>query len=184
MTKIIVGLTGEMASGKSTVAKYLEQNHKAQVYRFSDILRDSLKKIHRDNNREHLQTMSTMLRSTYGEDVLARAMAGDAQSEKNNIVAVDGVRRLGDIEHLKKLSGFVLVYMETDIKKCHERIALRNENVDDKGKTFEEFKKDRAREAERQIVELKKFADFVINNDNSVDDLYQQIDKMISQKQV
>ncbi len=179
MAKIIIGLTGEMASGKSTVAKYLQNKYGAVGYRFSNILRDALSRIHKENIRENLQTMSTMLRKTYGEDVLAKAMAGDAKNAQNDIVVVDGVRRLGDIEHLKKLPGFKLVYMEADIKKCHERIAQREENVDDKGKTFEEFQKDRAREAERQIKELKKFADIVIDNDGSLEELYEQVDKFI-----
>jgi len=179
MAKIIIGLTGEMASGKSTVARYLQQERGANVYRFSNILRDALSRIHQDNKRENLQTMSTMLRETYGEDVLARAMAGDALNDINDIVAVDGVRRLGDIEHLKKLSGFKLIYIEANIEKCHQRISIRNENVDDNGKTFEQFKEDRGREAEQQIVELKAFADIVIDNNGDIDDLYQQVDEFL-----
>jgi len=179
MAKIIIGLTGEMASGKSTVAKYLQEKYGAVGYRFSNILRDALTRIHKDNSRENLQIMSTMLRKTYGEDVLAKAMAGDAQKDKNDIVVVDGVRRLGDIEHLKKLSGFKLVYMEADIKKCHERISVRNENIDDKGKTFEEFKKDRGREAEQQITELKEFADIVVDNNDDIENLYEEVDKIV-----
>ena len=179
MAKIIVGLTGEMASGKSTIAKYLQREHGAVVYRFSNILRDALKRIHQDNKRENLQTMSTMLRETYGEDVLAKAMAGDAKNDINDIVVVDGVRRLGDIEHLKKLSGFKLIYTEADIEKCHQRISVRNENVDDNGKTFEQFKEDRSREAEQQITELKAFADIIVDNNGDVDSLYQQTDKFI-----
>ncbi len=179
MAKIIIGLTGEMASGKSTVAKYLQDKYGAVGYRFSNILRDALSRIHQDNSRENLQTMSTMLRKTYGEDTLAKAMAGDAQNDENDIVVVDGVRRLGDIEHLKRLPGFKLVYMEADIRKCHERIAAREENVDDKGKTFEEFQKDRNREAEQQITELKNFADIVIDNDGDLNGLYEEVDKII-----
>ncbi len=182
MEKIIVGLTGEMASGKSTVAQYLQKEHSATVYRFSNILRDALTRIHRDNSRENLQVMSTMLRETYGEDVLAKAMAGDAKNDKNNIVVVDGVRRLGDIEHLKKIPGFKLIYMETDIQRCHERISVRNENVDDNGKTFEQFEEDRGREAEQQIKKLKAFADIVIDNDGDMKDLHKQIDEAVTLK--
>ncbi len=179
MAKIIIGLTGEMASGKSTVAKYLQEKRGAVVYRFSNILRDALSRIHQDNKRENLQIMSTMLRETYGEDVLARAMAGDAENDTNNVVVVDGVRRLGDIEHLKKLSGFKLIYMEAHIEKCHQRISVRGENVDDNGKTFEQFQEDRGREAEQQIVELKAFADIVIDNNANIYNLYQQINEFV-----
>ena len=179
MKKIILGLAGEMASGKSTVAKYIAEKYDGEVFRFSNILRDALGRIHKDNSRENLQMMSTMLREAYGEDVLARAMASDAKNAVSDIIAVDGVRRLGDIEHLKRLDGFYLVYLEADIKKCHERLAVRGEKTDDNGKTFEEFKKDRAREAERQITKLKKYADIIIDNDSDLKSLYKNIDKFI-----
>lgn len=180
MKKIILGLAGEMASGKSSVAKYVSDKYEADVFRFSNILRDALGRIHKDNSRENLQMMSTMLREVFGEDILARAMADDAKKTHSDIVAVDGVRRLGDIEHLKKLKGFHLIYLEADIEKCHARLSIRGENVDDNGKTFEEFKKDRAREAERQIVELKAFADVVIDNNGTLDELHDKIDKFIN----
>jgi len=179
MQKIILGLAGEMASGKSSVGKYVSDKYGADVFRFSNILRDALALIHRENTRENLQNMSTMLREAYGEDILARAMADDVVSSHSSVVAVDGVRRLGDIEHLKKIEGFHLVYLEADIDKCHQRISVRGENVDDNGKTFEEFKKDREREAERQITQLKQFADKIIDNNSTLEDLHMQVDAFI-----
>ncbi len=179
MTKIIFGLAGEMASGKSSVAKHLSEKYGAEVFKFSNILRDALSRIHKDNSRENLQMMSTMLRETYGEDILAKAMADDVNDATGDIIAVDGVRRLGDIEHLKKIEGFHLVYLEADIEKCHVRLSVRGENIDDNGKSFEEFKKDRAREAERQIIELKEFADIIITNNGTLENLYDSVDEFI-----
>ncbi len=179
MPKIIIGLTGEMASGKTTVARYLQEKYGATIYRFSDILRDTLKRLHKENERKNLQDVSTMFRSVFGEDALAKAVAEDVKSDDNKIIAVDGVRRLGDIKHLKKIGGFKLVYMETDLEICHQRISRRNENVDDFGKTLEEFKKDRQREAEQQIRELKNLADVVIENNGTLNELYQQIDELV-----
>ncbi len=180
MAKIILGLTGEMASGKSSVAKYVSDKYEADVFRFSNILRDALKRIYKDNSRENLQIMSTMLREAFGEDILARAMADDARTSDSHVIAVDGVRRLGDIEHLKKVDGFYLIYLEADIEKCHARLSVRGENIDDNGKTFEEFKKDRAREAERQIIELKEYADIIIDNNGTLEELYNKINEFIS----
>ncbi len=179
MSKIIIGLTGEMASGKTTTASYLQEKHRASVYRFSDILRDTLKRLHKENKRKNLQEVSTMFREIFGEDALAKAVAEDVKADSNRIIAIDGVRRLGDIEQLKRIEGFKLAYLEADLEVCHQRISKRNENMDDQGKTLSEFKKDRQREAEQQIRELKKFANFVVDNNGTLDELYKQIDRLV-----
>lgn len=179
MAKVIIGLTGEMASGKTTVASYLQKKYGATVYRFSDILRDTLKRLHKESERKNLQEISTMFRTVFGEDALAKAVAEDVRESNSKIVAVDGVRRLGDIEHLKKIDGFNLMYLDADLEICHQRIAKRNENTDDLGKTLAEFKKDRQREAEQQIRDLKEFADFTIDNNGTLRELYSQIDELV-----
>ena len=79
----------------------------------------------------------------------------------------------------KKLPGFNLVFIEADIEKRYQRIISRRENVDDKNKSLEEFKKDHERETELQIVDLKKVADVIIGNNGSPEDLYKQIDEII-----
>jgi dephospho-CoA kinase len=89
------------------------------------------------------------------------------------------VRRKSYIEYLKKEVSFKLVYIEADIKKRHERIIRRGENPDDKKKTFEQFKKDHKGEAESQIEDLKKIADYLIDNNGSFDHLYSRLDKII-----
>ena len=72
-----------------------------------------------------------------------------------------------------------MVYLETDLEKRFERIKERGENSDDNDKTFEEFKKDHEREAEQEIKKLKIQADFIIDNNGSFEDLYEQINKII-----
>jgi hypothetical protein len=73
----------------------------------------------------------------------------------------------------------ILTAEGTELKPIlDEFLAL--ENTDDATKTFEEFKNDHEREAERQIKDLKNKADFIINNDNDLEDLYLQIDEIIN----
>jgi uridine kinase len=179
MQKIIIGLAGEMACGKGTIAKYLVEKYKASSYRFSTMLRDVLKRLYIEESRENMQELSTMVRKKFGEDLFAKVMAEDAKKDNNNYIIIDGIRRLSDIEYLKKLPEFKLVYIETDIKKCYERIVNRKENPDDAQKTFDEFEKEHHEEAEEQIEDLKNYADYLINNDEDYNHLYEQIDKII-----
>lgn len=179
MEKIILGLAGEISSGKGTVAKYVCEKHSGSAHRFSTILSDVLKRMHLEVNRENLQKTSTMLREYFFDDILSSVIATDVENDPHKIIAIDGVRRLADIAYLKKLEGFKLVYIEADLEKRFERITKRGEKTDDSQKTLEEFKKDHEREAELQIKDLKSKADFVVDNNGNFEDLFRQIDEII-----
>jgi len=179
MGKIILGLAGEIASGKGTVAKYIVEKNGGSSHRFSTMLRDILSRIYLPDSRENMQSLSTILRQKFGEDTLAKVMAEDAKKDAHEVIAVDGVRRPADIKYLKEIPGFKLVYIETGIGNRFERIRKRGENPDDATKTLEQFKKDQEGEADAQIRSMKEYANFVINNDGSFEDLCRQVNEII-----
>ena len=181
MKKIILGLTGEMASGKGTVAHYLREAHDASSHRFSTMLRDILDRLHMEHSRENMQKMSTSLRKTYGEDTLAKVMAEDVEHDEGDIIVIDGVRRLDDIKYLREIPEFRLVYIEADMKKRYDRITRRSENPDDQNKTFEQFEEEHQGEPELQIKDLKNYADVIIDNDGDISDLEKQVREIIGE---
>lgn len=178
--KLVLGLAGEIASGKGTTAKYLEEKYGASTHRFSTMLRDILDRMYLDNSRENMQKTSTMFRQNFGEDTLAKVIFKDVENDNHEIIAVDGVRREADIAYLKKSPNFKLLYLEADIKTRYERLVKRGENSDDAAKTFEEFKRDHEGEAELKIKDLKNIADFVVDNNGTFEELYKQVDEIIT----
>lgn len=179
MKKVIFGLVGQMASGKDTVKLYLEEKHQAKSCRFSDVLRSILDILGLENSRSNLQKLSTNLRKLYGEDILAKTIVNQVNKINSDVVVVDGVRRLADIKYLSELDNFFLISIEADMKIRYERLIKRGENENDDKKTYEEFIKDHEQEAELQIEEVIKNANFKIDNNNDFDYLYTQIDKII-----
>lgn len=179
MSKLILGIAGEIASGKGTVTNYIVNEYQAGAHRFSTMLRDILRRLYLEISRENLQNLSTILRQNFGEDTLSRAIAEDVKKDAREIVVIDGVRRLDDIKYLKKLPGFKLIYVEADIETRYERIIRRNENSNDQNKSFEEFSRENEQESEQQIKDLKNYADFVIDNNGEFKDLYKQVDKIV-----
>ncbi len=177
--KIILGVAGEMASGKGTVAKYLTEEKQGVSYRFSSILRDLVQRLYLDETRENLQTISTAVRENFGQDILCKVICQDVVNDQTEIIVIDGVRRIQDVEKLKNLKEFKLIYLEADLEKRFERIKKRGENSDDRTKTLEEFKKDHEREAEQEIKQLKNEADFIVDNNNSFENLYKQINNLL-----
>ncbi len=179
MKKIILGLAGEIASGKGTVVKYLTENHNASTYRFSTIMRDVLDRLHIEHSRDSLQQTSLMLRNTYGENILAKVMDIDTKNDLNPIIIIDGIRRVEDIEFLRANPDFKLVFVDVSLEKRYERIIDREENVDDKNKTFEEFKLDAEREAELTIAGLREQADVLLDNNGTPEELERRIENLL-----
>jgi dephospho-CoA kinase len=181
MPKLILGIAGEMGSGKGTIAKYISEKYEGNAHRFSTVLRDVLDRIYVEQTRENISAISTVLRKKFGEDILAKAMYHDTQNDKCDIVVIDGVRRMADIQYLQELPHFKFIYIDTDIKICYERIVKRGENTGDATKTFEEFKNDHELETELQIRDLKNYANYAISNNSNFEELYKQIDRIIAE---
>lgn len=178
--KIVLGFVGDLAAGKGTVAKYLGEKYGVNAYRFSTMLRDILNRIYVDNTRQDLQKLSTFLRENYGQDVMSKVIAKDVENDPQNLVIVEGVRRPTDITYLQKNPNFHLIYLTADPKIRWERLVKRNENPGDDKKTYEEFLNDEQAEADKLIKELGKTAEYTINNDGTVEELYQQIEEIIA----
>jgi len=179
--KIIIGVAGEMASGKDTVTRHIVERYGGREFGFSDSLRDLLDRLHMPKDREHLTRLSMALRKEFGQDVLARIMDGDAKEAAERIVVIDGVRRPTDIEILGKNPEFSLVYVEADFMIRYERIKGRGQNADDATKTIEAFKADHLLETEVTIPALRSEADHIINNDGTLEVLIEQVDAVMDQ---
>lgn len=181
--QIIIGLSGEMGSGKGTVAQYLSHKYGAVSFRFSDVLRDILDRARIEKTRENIAASSRMLRETFGQDILSKIVFQDIERSRHKVVLVDGIRRESDMRYLRGLDNFVLLYIEVNLEKRYERIKRRSENAGDKTKTFEEFKKEQELETESTIAPLRTGADFIINNDGVVEELYIKVDELFAQLQ-
>ena len=177
--KTIIGIAGEIASGKDTVARYYEKKYGASMYRFSDILRDILRRLHLEENRKNLAAASLMLRTTFGEDIFARSIAEEIENDQNDLIVIDGVRRHSDVKSIQNLLGFTLLYINADPERRHERMNSRNQNTDDMSKTFEEFLRDGELETEKEIRSLGDEADWTIDNNGELDDLYVHADQFL-----
>ena len=177
--KIILGIAGEIASDKGTIAKHIEEKHAGSAHRFSTALRDVAQRMHLEESRENLQKISTIFRENFNDDILSMVVCSDVEADTHQVIAIDGVRRMEDIKYLKNLPGFKLIYIEANMDLRYHRIVNRRENTDDAHKPYAEFVADHQREAESQIKDLKNYADFVIDNEGTFLELYHQVDKII-----
>ncbi|PIR76321.1 MAG: hypothetical protein COU32_02890 [Candidatus Magasanikbacteria bacterium CG10_big_fil_rev_8_21_14_0_10_42_10] len=178
--KLILGITGNMASGKTTITDYIKEHYGGVSFRFSTMLRDILTRIHVDATRDNLQQLSTFLRATFGEDLMSKVIAEDVKEATDAIIIVEGVRRPSDVAYLKAIPGFHLIAVTADIRTRFDRITKRSENPDDQTKTFEVFEKEQTQEAEIKIDEISHEAEVLIDNNGDLDTLYKKIDEIMT----
>ena len=181
MAKLILGVAGEMGSGKEAVSKHLVNTYKANAHNFSDILKDILNRLHLDITRENFAPLSLMLRKTFGEDVLAKAMYHDSVDDSADIVVVQGIRRIEDMAFLKQLPNFKFIFIDADMELRFKRVCHRKEKANDDSMSFEQFKASHQYETETTIPDLRNYADFMVDNNGAYADLYQQLDEIIKQ---
>lgn len=178
--KIVIGIVGEIASGKGVAAKYLQENYGGVVFKFSTVMRDVLKRLYVVQNRENLQNLSLILRQQFGEDLFAKSMAQDAAASDASLIITDGIRRPSDTAELSKLKEFHLITIIADERIRYERVRNRAENPGDAEKSWEEFQKDAAAETEVSIRTIASKAEYAITNNGTLDDLHRELDALIS----
>lgn len=181
ISKLVLGIVGEMGAGKSTITEYIKQKYGAVSFRFSDMLTDIAKRLYLEPTRPNLQLISSMLRQTIGQDVMSKVIRHDAETSTADIIIVEGIRRPTDITYLKELPNFYLIGMTADERVRYERVCLRSEKPDDQTKTWEDFQKEGLAEAEAEIKNIKTEAKFQIENNGSEAELIAQVEKILGE---
>jgi len=184
MPKLILGFVGEMSSGKGTAVKYLHEKYNAQTYRFSTMLRDVLDRLYLPHTRDNMIDLSIWIRQRFGEDTMAKVMAKDIEKSNANFIAVDGIRRIADIEYLKKNPGFHLIEIVAEPRVRFERLKARRENTDDAKKTWQQFQDDASKETEKSIRKIAIEAEDKVDNNKNLEELYRQLDGLVEQYQM
>ena len=177
---MIIGFVGQAGSGKGTAAHLLQEKYGAAVFTFSDILSDILNRLFLPSNRENLINMSITLRQGFGQNILAKAMSRQIESAKEEMVVVDGIRRLDDIEDLKTKTNFHLIEIMVDPKMRFERLKKRNQKPGEAEMTWEDFQAVGQKETEVTIAKVAEQAEIKLNNEGEIKDLGKQLEELIN----
>ena len=179
MDKIIFGVTGEMASGKGIVAKYLNEKHGARTYKYSSLLRELLDTADIDKSRKNLSVLGTKIREMFGRYAMTDVLIWRVLNSEEKIIVVEGIRHKDEVEAWQRLKNFTLIAVDADARIRYDRLVARNENVGDGIKSFEDFVKDSEMGTEEQIVETIALADEKITNNTGLEEFLAQIDALV-----
>lgn len=181
MAKIILGLVGQAGCGKGTMADLLVKEYRASYFRFSNILGDVLKRLSLEKTRDNLIKISGALRQTFGEDILSYVLEKDAILAPEDIVVVDGIRRMEDIVALEPSPRFKLVAIDADPKLRFKRMKKRGEKAGESDMTWEQFLAEEARETEMTIPSVMARAAITLPNNGTREEFETQVRGLMSE---
>jgi len=177
--RLIVGLTGPNASGKSEVAGHLKRLGFA-CHSLSDIVREEAGARGLAHSREHLIAVGNELRRAGGPGVLAsRIRSRLAQRD-----VVDSIRNPAEVEELRREPGFHLLGLDASVELRFQRSRLRGRLGD--GTSLDDFMATEEAEnttdpAAQQLRATLRMADVTLVNDGELPSLLQQVDRILSQ---
>ena len=180
--KKIIGLTGSYASGKDAAADYLVSlGFKKYVY--SDYIREELKKIGKEPNRDNLIWMGNELRSQFGPGEISKRILNDIKKDRMKKAVAVGIRNPSEVEELKKSHILHLWFVDAPQELRYERSQKRKVLKDQVG--FEQFQAQEEKEnsentTAQQLRKVAEMADKTLINDGRMEKLHQQIDELLN----
>lgn len=181
----IIGLAGTFASGKDSLARFLEEKYYIKHVSTSDIVREFAQEKYGSIERPILYKTANELRETRGAGVLSEIALGRYESYKEKYpsgICVSGLRTWAEAEVVKEHGG-IIVFTDAPAQVRHERTVARARD-EEKHNTFEEFL---AREEEENgavnsmfsIAGIKPRADIILDNSKNLEDFLAQAAELL-----
>jgi uncharacterized protein YprB with RNaseH-like and TPR domain/predicted nuclease with RNAse H fold/dephospho-CoA kinase len=172
--KKVIGISGAIASGKTTLGKILEKNN--YIYsRYSLVLKNKLIQSGKNVNRTNLQEYGEYINEQKGQRWLGKQLLNQ-YFDKNytEYLVIDGLRFLENISFLRERFGVFFQHVHIEAKKDirKKRYMFAEENY----LNFEEAIK---HEVERESETLKEKADVIIKNNGTIEELEESIKYLI-----
>lgn len=172
---IKIALTGEMRSGKTTVASYIEDTFYAKRFAFGDALKSITHQLFDIDSaskpRKLYQDVGQALRSV-DEDVWINLLRVDIlknTSKKDfGIIVIDDLRQPNEYEWAKA-NGYIIIRVEADNALRKERAALEGDDFSEE---------DMLHDTESHAAGFD--VDYTIINSGSTDALYRQVLSVIA----
>jgi dephospho-CoA kinase len=180
--KTIIAFAGRNGCGKETAAKRVAEALKAPHHTYSDILVETFQlwNVH-PSSRPQQQALSEFMRKLLGQDAMARVIDKKCAEAVTADVVIDGVRRLTDMESLRRDygDGFILIWIETAPEIRYRRLKARKEKKGETMMSWEDFLKQETHETEEQLPDIQAAAKYAFNNDGPIEELYRQVDGLL-----
>ncbi len=180
---MILGVSGLNGAGKGEVVRFLEERS-FYALSLSDVIREELRRQGLEETRERMIETGNAMRTAEGPGGLAERLAGQLSPDRNYVI--DSVRHPAEVDLLRvRTRRFKLIWVEADEAGRFERIRARGRGGDPA--SLEELRALEGRElasadpAAQQLLAVREIADFVVQNDGSIEELRRSVHGILAE---
>lgn len=169
--RLIIGITGRIGAGKTSVGKYLESKYGFFYVRYSQVLSEWMAKD--PESRAHLQAVGWEVMAGGMQQELNDRLIGRLESRRDCVV--DGLRHPLDFENLSTTfpSQFRLLCIESPEEMRWHRLQRRYPE-------FEAFQRADSHPVEQHIDSLRDKTFAALKNDRTLEELYRSVGAVLS----
>jgi dCMP deaminase len=178
---MILGVAGLYASGKGEAVDFLVARSFV-AFSLSDVIREELARRGETESRERMIAVGNGLRAAEGPGALARRLLPRLQRDRNHVI--DSIRHPAEVEVLRSASPrFRLIWIDAVEATRLERIRTRGRKGDPDSlaelRRLEGSELGSGDPSAQQLLAVRSLADEVITNDGTVDELYEQLHRLL-----
>lgn len=184
---IIIGITGTIGAGKGTIVDYLIKEKDFLHFSARDYISIEVKNRGLELNRDSLRKVANDLRKNNSPSFIIDKLYEKAFESGENSV-IESIRTEGEVISLRQKLNFVLFAVDANQKLRFDRIKIRASETDKidhetfKANELEEMNSDNPNNQNlKKCIEL---ADFVFDNNGSIEELHIELDKVLSKLKI
>ncbi|MEP0814823.1 MAG: dephospho-CoA kinase [bacterium] len=196
LPKLVVGLTGVAASGKSTVAGMF-RDFGFQHTSINEALKREVEAMSLRVTRENMKFVGERLFAKHGCGILAVYARSWIVEKGGAFWTIEGIANPHEVAELNKLPSFILVGVECGFEQVFMRMAImrRRSDMASRGRIEKHFYEQLGEEGVKgywQIGRCLELAEYTIDNHRQYDpdvdlkttDLFRQVERFVAQRGV
>ena len=171
----VLSICGLPGSGKTTAIEAI--GDLGIVVSMGDIVRNEAKNRNLEPSGDNIGKIAKELREEGGPAIIAEKCVDLIKKGNEEVVIVDGVRSLFEINIFRKFWKFPIVVITSDEEKRFKRLFERSRSDDPK--SLADLKVRDEREIEFGLDKVLENADYIVENNSSIEDLKKKIRKLV-----
>ena len=180
MMPLIIATVAEKGAGKGffiDLVREIMPEKKIAAVRFSDIWREILHTLNKEESRENISNLATAVRQVFRDDgILVPAMAQRIAKIQADIIILDGVRKKEEIDPLVQKHNGLLVYIAASPKVRFQRRRTHAETTDEIDMSWEQFMRQERIATEISIKKIgETMTDAMIENNGTAEEFRRKI---------